>query len=250
MCLINKLLKQANWNDDFPSNEVWKGFYDDLLRFASNKNILNNFWPRLKSSKKNQRDGAFAEILAAYFIENNLGYQVDGWNVPTANQRDVDFTFTDKNNEKIYCEVKNPGWKGELDRESSPEAKQEANIRSKKEKHQDGEFRSYATWREIRKTIENAYGKYLQDKKNLLILVPDFWVSLFDTCQDLNIRIALFEENGIYNNEMGYFCTDKYRNLGGVLFLEPELKSGSNNVIIKNSSCLNKNASNPINILP
>jgi len=64
--------------------------------------------------------------------------------------------------------------------------------------------------------------------------------------QKTQIEIALFEEQGIYDNEQGVFIGNDYGNIGGVLFININL-SGQES-IYKYKFVDNPNALNPYNL--
>ena len=160
-----------------------------------------------------KRDEALAEISSAYLLENELNFVVIGWEIPTKNNKNVDFVIEEKVNE-IFCEVKSPGWEGELSKKELMEGRKD------QRKYIPSECRFFGHWKNIRYAIKKAYPKFLSNCKNLVIIQDDLFVSILDFPTSTPIEIALYEETGQYNNEMGHFANSKYENVGGILFID------------------------------
>jgi len=156
------------------------------------------------NESKTQRDETLAEIFSAYFLKKKFNYPVIDWEEKTINNKDVDIVVSYKN-QKLYCEVKSPGWEGELTR------KEQLGERKALPKYDSGKARTYSYINPIRRCIEKAYPKFLKKTKNLLIIYDDFFVSPLDDEDQI--------ENALYDN-YGSFRDDKYYRLGGVLFLK------------------------------
>jgi len=194
-------------------NDNWKKEIDKWLVFIKSKGELKRFISRLTKMDNSKRDEALTEISSAYLLENELNFVVTGWEVPTKNNKNVDFVIEKKANE-IFCEVKSPGWEGELSK------KELMGGRKDQPKYKHLEWRSFAHWRNIRYAIKKAYPKFLSNCKNLVIIQDDLWVNILDFPTDIQIEIALFEDQSVYNNEKGYFVNSDYENVGGILFID------------------------------
>lgn len=186
------------------------------LSFLKDKNQLNRYLPRLTKVNKAMRDETLAEIASAYVIEKLLGYTIVNWEEKTVCDYDVDFVIKE-DTDKIYCEVKSPGWESEL---TKKELKKGDQGRRGKPKYLPSEFRAIAPWKNIRQVIKKAYPKFLPNSKNLIIVKDDLYVSILDFPTKTPIDIALYEETGQYNNEKGYFENSDYENVGGILFID------------------------------
>lgn len=194
-------------------NDNWKKEINKWLVFIKNKGELKRFIPRLTKMDNSKRDEALAEISSAYLLENELNFIVTGWEVLTKNNKNVDFVIESKVN-KIFCEVKSPGWEGELSKKELMEGRKD------QRKYIPSEWRSFGHWKNIRYAIKKAYPKFLSDCKNLVIIQDDLFVSILDFPTKTPIAIALYEETGQYNNEKGYFANNDYENVGGILFID------------------------------
>ena len=206
--LFDKILGNSNI-----INDSWKKEIDKWLVFIENKGELKRFIPRLTKVDNNKRDEALAEISSAYLLENELNFVVTGWEMPTKNNKNVDFVIEEKVNE-IFCEVKSPGWEGELSKKEIMEGRKD------QRKYIPSECRFFGHWKNIRYAIKKAYPKFLSNCKNLVIIQDDLFVSILDFPTKTPIAIALYEETGQYNNEKGYFANSDYENVGGILFID------------------------------
>ncbi len=186
------------------------------LLFVKDKNQLSRYLPRLTRVTNAMRDETLAEIASAYVMEKLLGYTIVNWEEKTVNNYDVDFVIKE-DADKIYCEVKSPGWESEL---TKKELKKGDQGRRGKPKYLPHEFRSIAPWKNIRHVIKKAYPKFLPTSKNLIIVKDDLRVSILEWPNKTPIEIALDEDTGQYNNEMGYFANRDYENIGGILFID------------------------------
>lgn len=239
--LFDEVVSNPKWQgkDDFPSCGEWKKEINNWLLYIQSKNQLKRYVPRLNSFRT-QRDETLAEMSSAYFMEVKLRHPVISWEEKTIANRDVDFVILCNASNKIYCEVKSPGWEGELEQEERLRGRQGL------PKHINAESRSIDPWQNIRYAIKKSYPKFLPNCKNLLILNDDLFVHILDL--PLNIDIALYEGMGIYNNEMGYFTAneiDNYNNVGGVLIWDCRLTT---TMEYRCKFIANKNAKEPFSI--
>ena len=97
----------------FKIDEEGKLETNKWLLFVKEKNQLNRYIPRLTKVNKAMREETLAEIASAYVIEELLGYTIVNWEEKTVDDYDVDFVIKE-GADKIYCEVKSPGWESEL----------------------------------------------------------------------------------------------------------------------------------------
>jgi len=194
-------------------NVSWKNEIEKWLLYINNKGELNRFLPRLTKMDSRKINEVLAEISSAYLLESILNLRVTGWEVPTSSDKNVDFTI-DLNSEEVYCEVKSPSWQSELSK------KEKLGIRKAQGKYKKNEVRFFGHWKNIRYAIKKAYPKFLSNCKNLVIIQDDLWVNILDFPTDIQIEIALFEDQSVYNNEKGYFANSDYENVGGILFID------------------------------
>ena len=221
-------------------NDNWKKEINKWLVFIKNKGELKRFIPRLTKMNNSKRDEALAEISSAYLLENELNFVITGWEVPTKNNKNVDFVIKG-NSDEIFCEVKSPGWEGELSKKEILEGRKDQS------KYKHLEWRSFAHWKNIRYAIKKAYPKFLSNCKNLLIIQDDLFVQILDFPTDTQIEIALFEKQGIYDNEKGVFINNDYANVGVVLFID--INPSSQESIYKYKFEDNPNALKPYKLL-
>ena len=136
-------------------DDIFKGNYkidregkletNNWLLFMKDKNQLDRYLPRLTKVNKAMRDETLAEIASAYVMEILLGYTIINWEEKTVGDYDVEFVIKE-GADKIYCEVKSPGWESELPKK---ELKKGDQGRRGKPKYLPHEFRAIAPWKNI-----------------------------------------------------------------------------------------------------
>ena len=221
-------------------NESWKNEIEKWLLYIKNKEELDRFIPRLTKMNSRKINEALAEISSAYLLESILNLKVTDWEVPTNSDKNVDFTIY-LNSEEVYCEVKRPSWTSELSK------KEKLGIRKAQGKYIKNEARFFGHWVNIRYAIKKAYPKFLSNCNNLVIIQDDLWVNILDFPTDIQIEIALFEDQSVYNNEKGYFVNSDYENVGGILFID--INPTSRNKVYKYKFIKNTNALKTYNLL-
>lgn len=220
--LFDKIFTNSWWSKQrkFPPCDEWKVDVEKHLRFMLDKGFLSSIENQLRSRNF---ESFLSEIFAAYFVEVSLGFEITEWNPKTRNGRDVEFRVKIKENNEIFCEVKSPGWQGQLTKEEID------SRRAKQSKHSKfTEARAVHPYMNIRKTIENSYGKFLTDRQNLLIITDDLFQPLsmgpkfnhkLERKIPFDIYCALYNCHDETYHGKGYFLTKQFENLGGVLFL-------------------------------
>jgi len=210
---------------DFPPCDEWKGEIEKHLRFVRDKGWLRSIKCQLQSRNY---DSFLSEIFAAYFIENTLRFEVTGWNPKMKQGRDVEFVINDRACGQIFCEVKSPGWQGQLTKAEIQTG------RAKRAKYSKvGEERYVAPYQHIRQTIRKAYAKFAKSKQNLLVVTDNLFQPMpmdkLVTCgpnkMPMNICWALYNTNKELYGGLGCFKTKDYENLGGILFLNDRFLS-------------------------
>ncbi|NPV58865.1 MAG: hypothetical protein HPY75_04275 [Actinobacteria bacterium] len=168
--LTRKILTNAPWvgQDDFPSSQEWADFIERLLTHIKSQGQFEHYSCML-CSDISQRDSAFSEILASYFFKRK-GFTILNYDPNTKNHVDLEIQWRDS--PIIYCEVKNPGWEGEL---SDAE---KLGARKRMPKYVSGEARSINPTERIFYAIEKAREKFPEHTPNLVVVVPDLFVSV------------------------------------------------------------------------
>jgi len=243
--LFDKVFTNPKWRgkDSFPSCKEFKIEINKWIEFIKDKNQLQRYKPRI-NDLPTKRDEALAEICSAYIVEEILKYPIIDWEVETISNKNVDFVI-ESNNKKYFCEVKSPGWIGELTQE------ERLTGRKEKPKYVHAEVRSIAPWERVRFSINKANTKFLPNCYNLVIINHNLFNEvLFNDERNIpmNIDIALYEENGVYNNEKGYFADNRYDNIGGILIIEYRLLCGSTEVEYAYNFFANRNAKKPFSL--
>ncbi len=233
--LFDKILGNSGIKNDSLKNEIEK-----WLLYINNKGELDRFVPRLTKMNDRKINEVLAEISSAYLLENILNFKVTDWEVTAIRDQNIDFTIA-LHSKEVYCEVKSPSWQSELSN------KEKLGIRKAQGKYKRNEFRSFGHWRNIRYAIKKAYSKFLSSCYNLVIIQDDLIVPILDFPTDIQIEIALFEEQAIYDNEKGVFIGNDYENVGGVLLID--INPTSRNKVYKYKFIKNPNALKTYNLL-
>ncbi len=233
--LFDEILGNSNIKNESLKNEIEK-----WLLYIKNKGELDRYLPRLTKMNSRKINEALAEISSAYLLEVKLNFKVTDWDVPTIRDQNVDFTIT-LYSKDVYCEVKSPSWQSELS------DKEKLGIRKAQGKYKINEVRFFGHWRNIRYAIKKAYPKFLSNCYNLVIIQDDLIVPILNFPTNIQIEIALFEKQGIYDNEKGVFINNDYANVGGVLFID--INPSSQESIYKYKFEDNPNALKPYKLL-
>ncbi len=221
--LFDQIFSGSWWakQKDFPPCDEWKGKVEKYLQFMQDKGWLDLIKPKLQ---RRNYDSFLSEIFAAYFIETILGFEATRWNPETTKHgHSVEFCIKDKSGDKIFCEVKSPGWQGQLTKDEIDKG------RAKEPKYlKSGNARYVAPYINIRETIKKSYRKFLSAKQNLLIITDNLFepatfgplVNWF--CKrrvPRNIALALYNTDEKMYGGKGYFLGNSYENIGAILFL-------------------------------
>lgn len=237
MCLLDKIRKLARWSqeDDYPSCEEWREKDNKLLEFARQKGVLDCYQHRLQTDNKSRRDETINELRVAYFFEKGCGMPIVEWH-PSGGRGDFIVSINEKN---IFCEVKSPGWEGEIVKSQGSNS---SRIRQPKYIH--AETRSVDNSTHIMSTIERAYNKFLDNMPTLLIVVDDFWMDCFTDglCIDRALHRPKLPQPYVDNKPEGVFVGRQYERLGGALFVQLDLISNKGFVwkvhIAKNNNAI------------
>lgn len=220
--LFDKVFANSWWSrqSDFPPCDDWKANIEKQLEFMQDKGWLTSIEPQLQSRNY---ESFLSEIFAVYFVEKSLGFEVTRWNPRTREGRDIEFRINDKSGGDIDCEVKSPGWQGQLSKEEIRYG------RTKQRKYSIfGEARGVAPYGNIRRAIDKSYDKFLSDKQNLLIVTDNLFQPLpmnprfnpeLDRKIPWNIYVALYNDHDHLYGGKGYFRTNEHEHLSGILFL-------------------------------
>lgn len=227
--LIEDVFNSLNWNngETFPSCPEWKNEINLWLEFINSKNQLNRYKKRLRDHYIPRRYEALAEILAAYYMEKKLNYPVIDWERITVNNKNVDFVIQNERSE-IYCEVKSPGWEGQI-KGQLPEDQFQRRVNETK--YRTSECYTFDNPDKLKNTIDKAFGKFSIDNKNLLIICDDLLVPFLDRLWEIN-------SNDIFSN-------DEYKSISGILFIDVRL---TNTINYRYKFIENQNAVKPFMI--
>jgi hypothetical protein len=205
--ISTRIISPPRWTDAYPARQPWADELEQLLAFADSHGQLANFIPRLHTHRNNQRDEAINELRVALHL-HRAGFPVVAWEPPGNAGKVGEYSVGSAENLTVFVEVKSRGWESELahaDRLAG---------RAKLPKYEDGEGGPFATWKQVRACISNAYSKFPAGQPTLLVMADDFFVSLADSKPMLDI--ALYADHSSYGSETGYFTSAAYERLGGL----------------------------------
>ncbi len=202
--LASALISNARWRkeDEYPSSQLYANELEDILRFAFEAGRLSHYWRALLGTGS-QRDSVLVELRAALHFQRNK-LRITEWEPVGLDEKAGEFLLQTISGSEIFVEVKSPGWEGEL---SEEEKKGE---RKNQPKYIHLETRCVAPWERIQFIVDKAYGKFLPNKPNLLVIVDDlFWELRHGT--EMHARESLYTIG-----RCGCFIDNHYENLGGV----------------------------------
>lgn len=102
-------------NDQFPSDQQWSDAFEQMITWFAGKfatKYQDRVITRLRGTRRS-RDETFAEIIAAYFIEQACGYSVIDWEPEFSQGNTADFRILASLaalSPEILIEVKAPSW--------------------------------------------------------------------------------------------------------------------------------------------
>lgn len=203
--LTNEVKSGAKWTDKYPAWQKCADEFEELLQFAKKENQFDKYLGALRGSDS-QRDSAIAELRVARHFSDN-GFRVVEWKPKGAGGNEGEFFVEGSENQRVFVEVKSPGWEGQV----TPEERSAGRL--KQGKYIDGEGGSVQTWRKLRFAIGKAYKKFRDDTPNLLVVADDLFISLASN-PAIIARLALYASSGVAGK--GCFADQKHQRLGGV----------------------------------
>jgi hypothetical protein len=202
--LTSAIWAGAAWmsQDEFPSNQLWADEIERILSYAHAQGMFEHYLGALRGNA-NQRDSAIAELRVAFYFNRNQ-FPVIEWEPKGENGNEGEYLIRSPEPERVFVEVKAPGWEGELSEE------ERANGRIKQGKHINGEARAIAPWERIQFAIDKAYKKFLPSARNILVIADDFFVGLEHGTQ-MHARMALYSAH-----HKGRFTDTRCERIGGI----------------------------------
>jgi hypothetical protein len=203
--LGRKLKGEANWTDDYPA---WQSYADELemlLEFAKRHKRFESVLGRLQADNR-QRDSALMELRVARHLQEN-GFTVVEWEPPGADGSKGEFVVESQSKERVFVEVKGPGWQGEV----TPEQRKSGRLKQPKYIDDPGEGGASDPSGKLLDAIYKAYveqDKFRDDIPNLLVLADDLFVSLAHL-PEVSVAQPLYSRDGC-------FADRRYERLGGV----------------------------------
>jgi len=203
--LISTMASNAAWlsEDEFPSHQRAADEVERVLSFAEVKGQFERFLPQLKGPAMS-RNSALAELRVAYYFDRNQFHIVE-WEPPGEGLKKGEFAIEGPSHERIFVEIKNPGWRGELREEEVVAG------RRNQPKNINGEARFVGSWQNIQQMMDRAYPKFAVNQRNLLVIVDDFFVSL-------QYGPEWYAGNALYSCTEGRFANRNCERLGAAAF--------------------------------
>jgi hypothetical protein len=236
-------------NDDFPTDQRWSDAFETMLRWLSNRfpmQYQRRILSRLRD-KRRTRYEAFAEIIAAYYIEKVCGYRVNDWE-PELSQKSFDFSILLPDTSRpveVFVEVKAPSWTGERAAEikeritrmqaaglpSSPELQasleKERNAlnRINSQRKYSGDLRAKSNdprddiWRALNKTCFESDGETHRlpiDHPTLLVIADDLELCMHEPGGDFMVKRALYAMPSRRVYPRGFFFEERFNRLAAL----------------------------------
>jgi len=202
---LGSLVKsEERWTDEYPAWQQYADEFEELLNWTKAKGRWSSYLGALQGPNS-QRDSALMEIRVAKHLESS-GFPVVDWKPRGAAANEGEYTVQGQSRQRIFVEVKSPGWEGEVS-EVERRAGRLAEL-----KHKDLEARFVAPWERIQFAVDKAYKKFRGDTPNLLIIADDLFISL-QHGTELHVGQALYSN---LRTHPGYFTHQRYDKLGGV----------------------------------
>ncbi len=246
-------------NDKFPSDQQCSDVFEQMMSWFSGKfpaKCHGRVVTRLRSTRRT-RDETFAEIIAAYFIENACGYPVVDWEPEFAQGKTADFTMVvplRTSSPEILVEVKAPSWtreRVEATRERienlevqrlsviGQESASQLNARLTKEKDSLKRVNSERKYGDDLKAksfdFRDDLGRALvktcfaddakiarlpSDRPTLLIIVDDLELGMQEPGGEFTVKRGLYHQPSVPVYPRGLFLDTRFNRLGGLATME------------------------------
>lgn len=223
--------------DDFGYSAIWNDEHSKWLRVAERHGQLKSYLTRLKKCNEKERQETFAELAAAYVLEEIIGLPIARW-APNGGRGEF---LIDLGTKQAFCEVKSPGWEAEIATQAGGKPPQD---RLRQPKHISGQAFGFSTHDIIQKVMKKTREKFPNGLLGLLIFADDFRVSLID--DPLDVCLALYRmplpPPNVDPLQPGYFLDSESSWLTGAVFLDYRLLLASNAIEYRFRCCPNDNA--------
>ncbi len=248
-------------NDKFPSDQQWSDVFEQMITWFAGKfptKYHGRVITRLRGTRRS-RDETFAEIIAAYFIEQACGYSVINWEPEFAQGNTADFTIVAPLrtlSPEILVEIKAPSWTrerveeiqerieslearrlsaagqgsaAELDACLAKEKDSLRRINSERKYGDDLKAKSF----DFRDDVERALIKTCfsddagtarlpSDRPTLLIIVDDLQLGMQEPGGEFSVKRSLYYQPSApaYLHLRGLFLDARFNRLGGLATME------------------------------
>ncbi len=176
--LFDQVFGAQQYADDFGWSPSWNAEIDKWLNEyrKCDPQHFNRQLNRLKRDK--QRDELLAEAKAVFYYSKKLNFKITEIEPKGKGSKMLDFAFDDKKGNHWVGEVKSPNWRGEIwkDDSISDDVKRQRMLQPQ---HISGEARSFSFDDALEDPIIKSIPKFEIGKNNLLVIVPNMFISIF-----------------------------------------------------------------------
>ncbi len=227
--LAQLVKNDARWTDKYPAWQTYADELETLLEFTKAKGQFDSYRGPLQGSNS-QRDSALMELRVAWHLEQKE-FPVTAWKPVGAGENEGEFLVVGHSKQKVFVEVKSPGWEGEV-----TSAQRKAG-RLRRPKWIDGEGGATAPWERLRFAIDKAYNKFVDSMPNLLVVADDLFISPAH-CPQVSVAQALY----VRADNPGYFSDHRHERLGAVGLFKINEELARPNIEYEMRLFLNRNA--------
>jgi hypothetical protein len=248
-------------NDEFPSDQQWSDAFEQMITWFAGK-FPTKYYARVISrlrGTRRSRDETFAELIAAYFVEQACGCSVIDWEPEFAEGNTADFTIVAPlrtNAPEILVEVKAPSWTRERVKEiqerieslkvrrlsaAGEESAAELDVCLAKEKDSLRRINSERKYGDdlkgksfdFRGNLERAFVKTCfaddadtprlpSDRPTLLMMVDDLELGMHSRGGEFSVKRSLYYQPRVpaYLHLRGLFLDTRFNRLGGLATME------------------------------
>jgi hypothetical protein len=163
------LLAQSTWTErhPYPAHQAWADECEQLLAFLEAEGAFDQLLPRLSTG---EWEGALAEVRTAFFFKRH-GFKITDWQPRAKPEIPGDLEVQWQDTERIFIEVKGPGWEGELSKDEFKAKRQH------QPKYVNAEARAIDPYERVQYAIGKAVPKFVDTRANLVVIVDDLFFS-------------------------------------------------------------------------
>ena len=194
--LFNKYLSKNKYEDKFGYHPIWNAEVEKWLSIVDYE-YLEKYKRRFGcKGREKQRGNFLAELCVCYYLVEVLGWNLKKLSPIGKGNHELEYLFDDTSGKSWYCEVKNSSWEAEVMNRGGDLKGKLSRIEKPKYIRRDG--RSFAFEDSYITQIRKADKQFKKRNNNLLVIVPDTFVSpLIDPNLSQNVRDAISEDSPI-----------------------------------------------------